>query len=49
MRAGHYLFFVIEVTFESSVKLVHSKGFSLSPRWLATDRSYAVILLLFLH
>ena len=48
MRTEHYLFHVLEVTSESRVKFVDSKEISLSPRWLATDRSKEVILMYFL-
>ena len=40
----HYLFHILGGSSESRVKSVDSKGISLIPRWLATDRSKAVIL-----
>ena len=48
MRTEHYLFHVLEVTSESRVKFVDSKGISLSPWYLNTDRCKGVILMLFL-
>ena len=43
MQTEYYLLHILGVTSESRVKFVESKGISLSPRYLATCRSKAVI------
>ena len=43
MGTEYYLFHILGVTSETMAKLVDSKGFSLSPRYLANSRSKVVI------
>ena len=45
MRTEHFLFLVLRITFKSKAKVCAQWRMSLCPRWLATDRSKAVMLL----